>query len=225
MDPVADDKISVDRDVEAPSLVLASRNQKKCIEIVDLLAKYSIEIVSVSAFADAPEVIEDGQSFSDNAIKKATETAKFLSRWVLAEDSGLMVDALDGAPGIYSARFSGDNATDATNNETLMAELQTVPIERRTARYVCHVAVADPAGVIRLQVEATCRGRITTEAWGTNGFGYDPYFQIPEYHCTFGELSPLVKQQLSHRSRAFAQLTPQLVKLFREAIPDGNHGP
>ena len=139
-----------------------------------------------------------------------------LSEWVLGEDSGLQVDALKGAPGIFSARYSGPAATDEANNAKFLRELADVPSERRTARYVCNVALADSAGTIRLQLEAACRGRITTDPRGTNGFGYDPYFLIPEYHRTFGELSPTVKRHLSHRGRAFERLLPGLVRLLKD---------
>jgi XTP/dITP diphosphohydrolase len=126
-----------------------------------------------------------------------------------------MVDALGGQPGVYSARYSGPGATDLSNNVKLIAALAAVPPAKRSARYVCHVAVSDPTGVVRVSVEATCRGRIVDEPRGTNGFGYDPHFLIPEYHRTFGELSPLVKRCLSHRARAFARAIPLIVALLR----------
>jgi XTP/dITP diphosphohydrolase len=195
-------------------LVVASHNSKKIREIGDLLVPHGIEVVGIASFPDVPEVVEDGTSFAENAAKKAAETARRISQWVLGEDSGLEVAALGGAPGIYSARFSGPGATDASNNAKLMDELAGVSEERRKARYVCNVAVADPQGTNRLQVEAACCGRITMEARGTNGFGYDPYFLIPEYHRTFGELSPCVKQHLSHRGRAFERLLPRMVPLL-----------
>jgi XTP/dITP diphosphohydrolase len=171
-------------------------------------------VVGISEIAGVPDVVEDGHTFAENAAKKASETARTLSLWTLGEDSGLEVAALAGAPGIYSARFSGPSATDESNNAKLMGELSAVPDERRNARYVCNAALADPFGEIRLQVEAYCHGRITREARGTNGFGYDPYFLIPEYHRTFGELNPAVKRHLSHRARAFERLIPQLVRLL-----------
>jgi len=201
-------------------LVVASRNSKKIREIGALLVPHGIEVVGISGFPDVPEVVEDGASFAQNAAKKAAETARRISQWVLGEDSGLEVAALKGAPGIYSARFSGPGATDESNNAKLMDELASVPEERRKARYVCNVAVADPQGTIRLQLEAACHGRITAEARGTNGFGYDPYFLIPEYHRTFGEMSPCVKQRLSHRGRALERLLPRLARLL-----DGNRIP
>jgi XTP/dITP diphosphohydrolase len=200
----------------AARLVVASRNRKKSGEIRDLLAPFGVEVISVSEIAGVPDVVENGSTFAENAAKKASETARTLSSWTLGEDSGLEVAALAGAPGIYSARFSGPGATDESNNAKLVSELSAVPEERRNARYVCNVALADPSGKIRLQVEAYCHGRITREARGTNGFGYDPYFLIREYHRTFGELSPAVKRRLSHRARAFERLIPPLIGLLRE---------
>ena len=197
-----------------PKLVLASRNRKKCGEMAVLLAPYGFEVVSVADFANVPEVVEDGETFAANAAKKACQTAAFLREWTLGEDSGLCVDALGGAPGVYSARYSGPGATDETNNRRLVQELEDVPDERRGAGYVCHVTLADPQGHGQLDVEAGCRGRIVREARGTNGFGYDPHFLIPEYGRTFGELAPIVKQQISHRARAFQRLVPGLLKIF-----------
>jgi XTP/dITP diphosphohydrolase len=199
-------------------LVVASRNRKKSAEIRDLLGPFGIEVLAVSDFPAAPEVVENGSTFAENAAKKASETARAVGQWTLGEDSGLEVAALAGAPGIYSARFSGPGATDESNNAKLVSELAAVPEDRRQARYVCNAALADPSGNIRLQVEAYCHGRITREARGTNGFGYDPYFLIPEYHHTFGELSPAVKRRLSHRGRAFERLIPRLVGLLRDPV-------
>ena len=198
-----------------PSIVLASRNVKKSAEIRELLAPHGIDVLSVADFPEVGEVVEDGDTFAANAAKKAREPALQLKRWVLAEDSGLMVDALGGDPGVYSARYSGENATDEENNAKLIAALEETPNDRRGAQYVCHAALSDANGEIQLCVEATCRGRITREPQGDNGFGYDPYFMIPEYHKTFGQLDPIVKQHLSHRARAFERLIPPLVQLLK----------
>ena len=197
-------------------LVVGSRNQKKLLEISQLLEPHGIEVVGIADYADIPDVIEDGDTFAANAAKKATETALAINEWVLAEDSGLSVDALGGAPGVYSARFSGEGATDERNNQKLLAELTDIAPEKRGGHYTCHVAISSPAGEIRMTEEATCRGRVIDEARGANGFGYDPYFLIPEFHQTFGELSSVVKNQLSHRARAFQRLTPRLVRLLLE---------
>lgn len=196
-------------------VVVASRNRKKCGEIADLLSPHGITLLSIQDFPEAPEVEEDGTTFAENAAKKASQTATALGRWAIGEDSGLSVDALGGRPGIYSARYSGPGATDDSNNQKLQEELANVPAERRGAGYTCSVALSDPTGAIRLRTEAHCRGRIITAPRGTNGFGYDPYFLIREYHRTFGELSGTVKQHISHRARAFERFIPELVKLLR----------
>jgi XTP/dITP diphosphohydrolase len=194
-----------------PTVVLASRNQKKSLEIRALLEPYGIPLVSVGEFPDVADVEEDGTSFQENAEKKSSQTAIATNHWAIGEDSGL-----NGAPGIYSARYSGPDATDEANNEKLISDLRDIPDERRGAGYLCHVAVSDPEGKIRLNIEATCRGRIAREPKGLNGFGYDPYFLVREYHQTFGQLDPVVKRHLSHRARAFERLIPQLLKLLAE---------
>ena len=201
-----------------PLLVLASRNLKKSGEIRDLLAPHGFPLKSVVEFPGVADVVEDGDTFAANAAKKAREVAIATGHWAIGEDSGLRVDALGGAPGVYSARYSGEGATDEKNNLKLQEALRGVPDEKRGAGYVCHVAVADPAGVVHLSFENTCRGRIISEPRGENGFGYDPYFLVREYHQTFGQLSPLVKRFLSHRARAFRHLIPELIHLF-EKLP------
>lgn len=197
----------------ARTIILASRNHKKAREVAEILAPAGFTVIPVTDFPDVPEVTEDGQSFADNAAKKAREVALKLNCWVIGEDSGLRVDALGGAPGIYSARYSGEGATDERNNQKLISELNEVSDEKRGAGYICSVALSDPLGQIRIACEGTCRGRILREAQGVGGFGYDPYFLIPEYHLTFGELSSVVKHRLSHRARAFAVFVPLLQQL------------
>lgn len=197
-----------------PPLILSSRNRKKSQEIAEILAPHGIFVQSIADFPFVGEVVEDGATFAENAAKKAAGPARQLGRWTIGEDSGLMVDSLGGAPGVYSARYSGSGATDESNNRKLLAELASVPPERRTAAYICTIALADPTGAIRLTAEGRCRGTIIDEPRGANGFGYDPHFLIREYHRTFGELSSRVKHQISHRARAFAQFIPQALKLF-----------
>ena len=162
----------------------------------------------------APEIVEDGDTFAANARKKASETARALGQWVLADDSGLAVDALGGAPGVLSARYAGAHGDDEANNRKVLAALAGLPDSRRGAAFVCSLAVADPKGTIRLEADGVCRGRIIDAPRGANGFGYDPLFLIAEYHKTFGELGALAKHQLSHRSRAFARLRPALDQLI-----------
>ena len=197
-------------------LVIGTTNVGKGRELADLLAPYGFEIRTLKDFPTALDVVEDADTFAGNARKKATEQARHLSAWVLADDSGLEVDALGGQPGIYSARYSGEGATDAKNNAKLLAELADVPLEKRGARYFCHVAVADPTGEIRVESDGICRGRILFEARGTNGFGYDPLFEIVELHQTFGLLGPTVKGILSHRGRAMRGIVPGLRQLADE---------
>ncbi|RCS54848.1 RdgB/HAM1 family non-canonical purine NTP pyrophosphatase [Bremerella cremea] len=197
-------------------IVLGTYNQEKRTELQQLLAPLGIELQTLKEYPDAIEVEEDGISFTENATKKATEQAVHLGRWVLAEDSGLCVDALKGAPGIYSARFSGEEATDESNNDLLLEKLQGLPDEKRGAHYVCHITLSDPSGNAILQTEDKCHGRIAHERHGTHGFGYDPLFLIPEYHLTFGELGPAVKGLLSHRAKATREFVAQLNGLLRK---------
>jgi XTP/dITP diphosphohydrolase len=194
------------------ALVIGTHNRKKGIELAELLAPRGFTVVTLDEVPDAIEVVEDGDSFAANARLKASQQAVHLGRWVLADDSGLAVDALGGAPGVYSARFAGPNATDDANNLFLLKKLGHTPLEKRTAHYVCHVTIADPTGAIRAESCDICRGRICFEPAGTNGFGYDPLFEVVEYHRTFGELGPHVKQALSHRSRALRAIVPKLVE-------------
>jgi XTP/dITP diphosphohydrolase len=194
-------------------LVIGTHNRKKGAELAEMLAPWGFRVVTLADLPGAIEVVEDGDSFAANAVLKASQQAKQLGRWVLADDSGLEVDALDGAPGIYSARFAGPEAIDHQNNDRLLERLAEVPLEKRTAHYVCHVAVADPAGAIRAESHDVCRGRIRRAPVGTNGFGYDPLFEVVEYHRTFGELGPTVKQMLSHRSRALRAILPKLLAI------------
>jgi XTP/dITP diphosphohydrolase len=195
-------------------LVIGTHNRKKGLELAELLAPWGFHVVTLEDVPSAIEVVEDGDTFAANAALKATQQAVHLRRWVLADDSGLEVDALNGAPGVYSARFAGPNASDADNNRHLLEQLGDLPFDKRTARYVCHVTVSDPTGAVRAESHDTCRGRIRGGASGANGFGYDPYFEIVEYHRTFGELGPAVKRMLSHRSRALRAILPQLVALL-----------
>jgi XTP/dITP diphosphohydrolase len=195
-------------------LALGTRNKKKGVELVELLAPLGIELVTLADIPEAIEVEETGQTFAENAALKAVEQARHLQRWVLGEDSGLAVDAIKGAPGVYSARYSGDNATDEANNRKLLDVLRDVPLEKRTAHYVCHATLSDPLGNIRAESEGQCHGRMLFEETGTEGFGYDPLFEIVEYHRTFGRLGLAVKGIISHRARALRLLIPQLARLI-----------
>jgi XTP/dITP diphosphohydrolase len=191
-------------------LVVGSRNPKKRGEILEILGNLGLDLRDLTAWPDAPEVVEDGTTFEENARKKATELARYLKQWVLGEDSGLVVPVLNGRPGVYSARYAGRQGDDEANNDRLLAELAPLPADRRAAYYVCTAALADPSGEVKAVTEGRCHGVIVGERRGTGGFGYDPLFLIPEYHETFGELSSRVKHALSHRAKALALQRPVL---------------
>ncbi len=197
------------------TIVLGTHNRKKGIELTRLLGRFGFQIKTLGDFPNSLEIIEDGQTFAANARLKATGQARHLREWTLGEDSGLAVYALDGAPGIYSARFSGADATDARNNQFLLERLRDVRLSRRTAHYVCHVTLSDPEGHVRAESEATCSGRIALHPAGHAGFGYDPLCEIVEYHRTFGQLGDTVKSVLSHRGRAIRRFVPQLLHILR----------
>ncbi len=191
-------------------LILGTRNRKKRKEIVQILESPEITFGDLNDWPDAPEIDEDGSTFQENACKKATILAQALGHWVLGEDSGLVVPSLGGEPGIYSARYAGTQGDDEANNDKLLMELAGKSDDQRGAYYVCTAALSDPQGKVRAVVEGRCHGRILRDRHGAGGFGYDPLFLIPEYHQTFGELSAVVKDALSHRARALEKLKPQL---------------
>jgi len=197
-----------------PLLVVGTANRKKGLELAGLLIPLGLEIRTLADFSQAISVEENGRTFAENAVLKAGQQARHLGHWVLADDSGLEVDALDGAPGVRSARYSGLDATDAKNNRRLLEELAQVPPEQRGAQFVCHVALADPGGTIRAESHGRCRGRMLLEPRGREGFGYDPLFEIAEYHRTFAELGTTVKAVLSHRARAMADVLPKIAALL-----------
>ena len=202
-------------------LLIGTTNRAKGRELTDLLQPHGFQVQTLQDVSDPIDVVEDGDTFAANAQKKARELAQHLHCWVLADDSGLEVNALGGAPGIYSARYAASEVSqqsDAQNNAKLLSDLANSPGADpsgggRTANYYCHVAVADPSGAIRAESSGICRGRIRTQAVGSNGFGYDPLFEVIEYHRTFGELGPKVKAALSHRARAMRAIAPQLAAL------------
>lgn len=202
------------------TLVVGTRNAKKRQEIMVALTGWPVEVLDLTSFPLAPEVVEDRDSFEGNAAKKACELAIALGHWVLGEDSGLVVPALNGAPGVRSARYAGPQHNDDDNNARLMLEMAN-QTDRR-AHYVTCAAVANPAGEVVATVRGECHGLIVQQARGAGGFGYDPYFFLPEYHKTFGELPPSVKQAISHRARALEKLRVALPKVIgRQASPWG----
>jgi len=182
-------------------LLIATANKKKLQEIKDLLKDSNFKITSLADYSNLPKIEEDGKTFSQNAIKKAVTIAMYTKKLTLGEDSGLEVKALKNKPGVYSARFSGEGATDQKNNAKLLKALKKIPLKKRQARYRCFVALADGKKLIDV-VNGSCNGLIATKAKGKNGFGYDPLFLIPRFNKTFGELDPAIKAKMSHRFRA-----------------------
>lgn len=195
-----------------PRLLIATKNAGKREEMAAILVRLGVA-AEVVTDVDWPDVEETGETLEENALLKARAAVEATGLPSLADDTGLEVEALGGAPGVYSARFAGANATDAENNRLLLEKLADVPLARRGARYVCHVALADPQGEIRAESRDYCSGRVRFEGAGTNGFGYDPLFEVVEYHRTYGELGPHVKRALSHRSRAIRAIVPRLIAL------------
>ena len=183
-------------------LVLATRNEGKAREIGEILKdENGIELLSLRNYPDAPDVVEDGRTYEENAIKKASVLAEYSGHLTIADDSGLAVDALDGAPGVHSARYAGENASDEDRIVKLLDALQEVPDDRRLGRFICAVAIAEPHAQVQV-VRGVCEGRIIRTPRGTAGFGYDPIFVPMGYDKTFAELGDEIKNQISHRAKA-----------------------
>ena len=183
-------------------IVFATGNAHKMIEIRQILEDLGMPVISMKEVGVDPEIIEDGTTFEENALIKAREVAKLLPNdIVLADDSGLEVDALNKEPGIYSARYAGENTSYEIKNQLILDRVKDVPEEKRTARFACAVAAVFPDGTEKV-VRENMEGRIAYESAGVNGFGYDPMFYLPEYGCTSAELSPEDKNAISHRGKA-----------------------
>ena len=194
-------------------LVLGTRNRKKGIELAELLVPWGFELITLADMPDSIEVEETGRHLcrkrrpqSHTASRTSPPLGPRRRQWPRRRCPLRR-------PGVYSARFSGHGATDESNNRLLLEKLGKTPLEKRTAHYVCHATLADPTGQIRAEAEGYCHGRIRFEPAGAGGFGYDPLFEIVEYHRTFGELGPAVKAALSHRARAIRQLIPAMLRL------------
>ncbi len=201
-------------------IVLATRNRHKKQELVALLQDVPVVIKTLEDFPDAPDVIEDGETCEANATKKAVEIARHTGLPAVADDTGLEVDALNGRPGAFAARYAGEHATYEDNCRKLLKELQGVPSARRSARFVTVAAIALPNGGTRL-ARGVLEGSIAEQAAGSHGFGYDPVFLLPEYRQTLAELSPDEKNRISHRARAFTQAKHILQQILTERTPVG----
>jgi len=193
-------------------IILATQNQGKVRELRELLVDEEIEVLSLLDIPDWEDVEENGVTFADNAALKAREAVRRTGLIALADDSGLEVDALDGAPGVYSARYAGEPKDDERNNDKLLHLLETIPEDKRTARFRCALVMATPFGEEYL-TEGAVEGRILTQRRGSDGFGYDPVFYLPEFARTMAELTLTEKNTLSHRAQAFRKVIPILRNL------------
>jgi XTP/dITP diphosphohydrolase len=192
-------------------IVLATRNAGKTKEIQEILKDFPVEIKNLDDFGPIPSIEEDGMTFEDNAYKKASFTAKVLGLPALADDSGLQVDALGGAPGVHSARYAGPDATDAENNARLWREMDGQT--NRAAMFVCVISIAVPSGPA-ITYESECRGIIADAPEGDKGFGYDPLFYFPPLKKTFAQMTAEEKNRVSHRGKAFAELEEEFDKVL-----------
>lgn len=192
-------------------VVLATRNAGKMRELQQLLQDFPIELKNLNDFGPIPEVEEDGETFDDNAYKKAAFTAKVLGLPAIADDSGLVVEALGGAPGVKSARYAGENATDKENIAKLLKEMAGK--DNRRAAFECVISIAVPSGPA-LTYEGRCEGEITSEPKGGSGFGYDPVFYCPEYGKTFAELNSQEKNRVSHRGKALREVAAEFPQIL-----------
>ncbi len=190
-------------------LILATRNQGKVAELKRLLKGLDIKVLSMNDVEELPEILEDGDTFFENAMKKARTVAEATGLMALADDSGLEVDALNGAPGVRSARFAGPEASDADNNRKLLQELRDVPEGKRSSRFRCVMVLYHPSGRW-ISAEGSCEGMITQRPRGNGGFGYDPIFFVPEMSKTMAQIGPEEKNRISHRGGALRELKKKM---------------
>lgn len=186
-------------------IIFATKNKGKIKEIKEILKTLDVEVISMEEAGITLDVVEDGETFEENALKKAREIMMLSKQVVMADDSGLEVDYLDKAPGVYSARFGGENTSYAIKNQMILEKLRNVPWEQRRARFVSVIVTVFPDGNIRT-TRGTIEGYIAYEAKGNQGFGYDPIFYVPEYHCTLAELTLEEKNKISHRGKALEKM-------------------
>lgn len=192
-------------------IVFATGNENKMKEIREILGDLGLEVISMKEAGITADIVEDGESFEENAMIKAKAVSKLCDDIVLADDSGLEVDYLDKAPGIYSSRFMGEDTSYDIKNQALIDKLDGVPKEERTARFVCAIAAVLPSGK-RITTRGTIEGMIGYEIKGENGFGYDPIFYVEEFGCTTAEISPEEKNKVSHRGNALRAMRKELLK-------------
>jgi XTP/dITP diphosphohydrolase len=211
---VTPDRTHRPRTAARPRLLLATRNAGKAREIAAVYATLGLDLVTLADYPEAGLLPEAGATYAENAAAKARAAASLAGLPALADDSGIEIDALGGAPGPRSRRFLGEEATDADRNARVLALLETTPEAGRGARYRAAVAIALPQGPVRI-FEGTCEGAIARRARGRHGFGYDPIFLVRGYGQTMAELPPAVKNRISHRARALRAAAPYLAQIFR----------
>ena len=190
-------------------LIIATGNEDKVREIDEILEGTEFEAISMKQAGFNPDIVEDGTTFEENALKKAMAVHELSGEYVMADDSGLCIDALDGAPGIYSARFCGEDSTYEEKFRKIFEMLADVPEDKRTAQFVCAIAVVKPDGT-SFTVRGECRGVLHEKPVGENGFGYDPIFYVPEFGMTTAQMDPEVKNSISHRGRALRAMVEKL---------------
>ncbi len=200
--------------IKTSGIVIGTHNKNKKVEIRKILTGISLPLLDLDDFDDAPDIVEDGITFEENATKKALQLAVFCNMYVMADDSGLEIDALDKRPGVYSSRYCGEDTGYKEKCLKLFEELNNVPYDKRTARFRCAIALAEP-GKLHFVVEASCEGLINLEPLGENGFGYDPIFYLTEYKQTMAELGSDVKNKISHRALALSLFKERLEKFMK----------
>jgi len=203
--------------LKSKRIIIATKNKGKLEEMKQLLSRFPCDVISMADAGISDDIAESGSTFEENAMIKAKSVWKATGETVLADDSGLEVDFLGGAPGVYSARFAGAGATDEENNKKLLDALAGVPEEKRTARYVCVIAVVFPSGR-SITVKGTCEGYIAMKPEGNNGFGYDPLFYFPGYGLTMAQMDPDMKNGISHRGIAVRKLLEKLRQAWDDEI-------
>ncbi|MEA3328720.1 MAG: XTP/dITP diphosphatase [Candidatus Omnitrophota bacterium] len=194
-------------------LVIATRNKKKMQEIEKILEGFDVKILSLENYPRLPEIVEKGSTFEDNAVEKSRVVARFTNQWALADDSGLEVEALDGRPGVYSARFAGKEQNDQANIKKLLNLMKNIPEPERTARFSCVMAISKPDGETAGIVKGICKGSINFKPDGKNGFGYDPIFIASGYQETFARMEAGLKNRISHRAEALRQVKEFIPRL------------
>ncbi|WP_100402174.1 XTP/dITP diphosphatase [Bacillus sp. FJAT-42315] len=199
------------------TVIIATKNKGKAKEFAEMFASFEMKVETLLDYPEYADVEETGETFEENAILKAEEICRLTGRLVIADDSGLMIDALDGRPGVYSARYAGEEKSDEANIQKVLKELHGVASDKRTARFYCALAIAMP-GKETATVAGTCEGKITEEKQGTNGFGYDPIFYVESFEATMAELAPETKNSISHRGNALNKLKELLPALLEGAM-------